>query len=299
MCGNLVSPKSTFFPFYSCFIRYFPCITFHSKTQKRKKGVLNVGRAGVVAMACISAAGASTSTKAGALTILFESTQINIARKPYKKIPRTQSKFSSKQFSLWCFFFCNKSVTYIHTSAKWYFPKKQFLLNRYFHYIEFNCVYMSLYVTFPQKKTFELLFHLNYHFFIKKRCFSLQTVKWHSRKAINACGRARRWSQALVLLEELHRFRVADATSAAWWNRVAPGILSTTFRLQPEVNSTISACSRHGSDVDSIHDFTSTIVCLSRAANWEVALALLDWHVRTSAGPYSVARRPCMWHHHA
>eukprot|EP00434_Breviolum_minutum_P027067 symbB.v1.2.023937.t1/scaffold2134.1/size120077/3 len=75
--------------------------------------------------------------------------------------------------------------------------------------------------------------------------------------AINACGRARRWSQALVLLEELHRFRVADATS---------------------VNSTISACSRHGSDVDSVHDFISMFLCLSRAANWEVALALLDWH---------------------
>lgn len=119
--GNLVSPKSTFPPFYSCFIQYFPCIKFQSKTQKRKKGVLNVGRAGVVAIACISAAGASTST------IFFKSTQINIARKPYKKIPRTQSNFSSKQFSIWCFFFCNKSVTYIYTSAKWYFPKNSFL----------------------------------------------------------------------------------------------------------------------------------------------------------------------------
>lgn len=65
-----------------------------------------------------------------------------------------------------------------------------------------------------------------------------------------------------------------------WLGERYPGILSTTFRLQPEVNSTISACSRHGSDVDSIHDVTSMFLCLSRAANWEVALALLDWHVR-------------------
>ena len=35
--GNLVSPESTFPPFYSCFIQYFPCIKFQSKTQKRKK----------------------------------------------------------------------------------------------------------------------------------------------------------------------------------------------------------------------------------------------------------------------
>lgn len=39
------------------------------------------------------------------------------------------------------------------------------------------------------------------------------------------------------------------------------GILSSTFRLQPKVNSTISACSRHGSDVDSVHDFTSMFLC--------------------------------------
>lgn len=37
--GNLVSRKSTFPPFYSCFIQYFPCIKLQSKTQKNGKKV--------------------------------------------------------------------------------------------------------------------------------------------------------------------------------------------------------------------------------------------------------------------
>lgn len=70
--------QSIFPPFYSSFIQCCPGITFHCKTQKLKKcktakvyvmrmifAWINVDKAGVMAMACISATGTSTSAEAG------------------------------------------------------------------------------------------------------------------------------------------------------------------------------------------------------------------------------------------